>query len=302
MNQQWVEMKNAQKLDEINGLKNKILRAIDECSFATDELRQKMRERLFEYEREPYHTATAMFLLISHYNENVELKEIEDFLDYIDLDSYIMSLRYCTYNRYLDSEPIAFCGDILITDPCYIIKHRDETTRPKWHDFMKLDSYQGMTKQQMIDAGYFEDYAKMEQAMDAWDKANPDDWDICECGYEMDKIGFKTWMTRDTLYGDWGCHVFNSDTKEVIGQFCADSGMVGVFDLNEVLTYNPDFNNHIEKLWTSTVIKDFKGMVQFVITENKNSKHEDFNVHVVGKGINTKTGKQLNFISSQTGL
>ena len=30
-----------------------------------------------------------------------------------------------------------FKGDILITDPCYICKDRDESTRPKWDDYIK---------------------------------------------------------------------------------------------------------------------------------------------------------------------
>lgn len=302
MNKQWVEKKNAQKQEQINKQKIKILNIIANCEFANDELKNKMKETLYKYDNDPYHTTSEMFMLISCNSPDIELETIESFISLMDLDTYIMNLRYPTYNSYLDSEPVEFDGDVLITDPCYIIKHRDETNRPKWQDFMHLDSYQGMTRQQMIDAGYFEDYAKMEQAMDAWDKENQDDWDVCDYGYKMDNLGLKTWMTRDTLYGDWSCHTFNSDTKEVLGQFCADSGMVGVFELNEVLKYNPHFDNHVEKTWTATTIHNFHGTIQFVVEENKYAKYEDFNVKVIGRGVNKVTGMPLNFISSQTGL
>lgn len=41
-----------------------------------------------------------------------------------------------------------------------------------------------------------------------------------------------------------------------IGGFCADAGMVAVFLLDEVLKYNPNFDYHINRLWTTTLIKD----------------------------------------------
>ena len=58
-------------------------------------------------------------------------------------------------------------------------------------------------------------------------------------------------ISVDTLYGDWSCITYNSDTHEKIGEFCADAGMVGVFLLDEVLKYNPDFNYHIDRPWTT---------------------------------------------------
>lgn len=302
MNREWVEKKNEEKATQVAEQKNRIIAAINDCDFINNDARVKLIEEVDRYENEPYCTAYGMRIMLLHFAENVELSDIEDFVDSLEIDDYLVSIRYSTYNRFLDSDPVEFDGDIIITDPCYIIKHRDESTKPKWHEFMKLDSYQGMSRKQMEEAGYFEDYAKMQEAQDKWDEENPDDWDVCECGYEMGELGLKTWMSRDTLYGDWGCHTFNADTKEVLGEFCADSGMVGVFDLNEVLEYNPDFDDHIKKPWTTTLIKDFKGTVQFVVEENKRSRGENFNVRVIGRGVNKKTGEPLNFITSQTGL
>ena len=65
--------------------------------------------------------------------------------------------------------------------------------------------------------------------------------------------------------------------------------MVGVFLLDEILKYNPDFDYHINKKWTTTLIKDFDGEVYFDVDENEDE------VKVVGKG-------NINFVGRQTGF
>ena len=131
-----------------------------------------------------------------------------------------------------------FKGDIIITDPCYII-------------------------------------------------CKDDDWRKCGYGENMEALGIKNYICRDTIYGDWSCTTYNSITDEEIGQFCADAGMVAVFLLDEVLEYNPDFDFHTERPWTTTLIKDFDGEVDFVIEEDE--------VRVVGKG-------NIDFVGLQTGI
>lgn len=158
-----------------------------------------------------------------------------------------------------------FDGDIIITDPCYII--RDD---------------------------------------DGWERSNHGD--------NMEAIGIHNHITHDTLYGDWSCTTFNSDTKEKIGEFCADAGRVSVLLLDEVMKYNPEFDYHINKPWTTTLIKDFRGVVEFVVVHEegvyehttnwyKKGEHwEDDSLRVIGKGINKSTGRDLNFIAFQTGF
>ena len=107
-------------------------------------------------------------------------------------------------------------------------------------------------------------------------------------GDDMNKLGITNYICRDTIYGDWSCTTFNTDTNEAIGEFCADAGMVGVFLLDEVLKYNPDFNYHIERPWTTTLIKNFDGDVNFEINEYDE-------VEVIGRG-------NINFIGIQTSL
>ena len=302
MNKEWVEQKETEQEKKIAESKKRIVKTINNCEWLDDGAKTKLVGQIDEYEKEPYHTANVIFLMISKFAPEAELEQIEDLLHELRLKDYLMSLRYRGYHHLLDSEPKEFDGDIIITDPCYIIKHRDETTRPKWSEYMKLNDYRGMSRKELEEIGYYEDYKRLDEAQKKWDEENPDDWDLCGCGDDMGAIGLKTWMTRSTIYGDWSCTTFNSDTKRPIGKFCADAGQVGVFKLDEVLNYNPEYDDHIEKDWVVTVIKDFNGTVQFVVERNESKYGEDFSVRVVGRGVNKVTGKPLNFITSQTGL
>lgn len=233
----------------------------------------------------------------------------------LNVDDYVNIIRAISnVSRYLDSESVSFDGDIIITDPCYIMRHRDESTRPKWEDYMKLDDYSGMTRKEMEDMGFFEDHKRLKEADRQWEEEHPDDWDICGCGYNMSALGFTKSMVRDTLYGDWGCTTFNVDTKEPMGHFCADSGQVAVFTLSEVLAYNPEYNDYLEKPHCVTLIKNFKGTVRFVVEEKTGFYESDtkwwkagdpwveYSVHVVGEGVNKVTGEPIHFKTTQTSL
>ena len=144
-------------------------------------------------------------------------------------------------------------------------------------------------------------------AVREYSNANADDWEKCSYGENMEELGIHTYICRDTLYGDWSCTTYDSDTKEKLGEFCADAGMVGVFLLDEVMKYNPDFDYHINRPWTTTLIKDFDGEVDFEIVETsgvyeedtewykKGEEWTDREVSVIGKG-------NINFETHQTGL
>ena len=136
-------------------------------------------------------------------------------------------------------------------------------------------------------------------------KSNESDSDKTNGGTEnMEQFGFTSYMCRNTIYGDWSC---TTDTEKILGEFCADSRMVGVFLLEEVLKYNPEFDYHITRPWTTTVIKDFHGEVSFdvktiegIYEENteywkKGEKWEERTLEVVGTG-------NINFFTRQTGL
>lgn len=146
-------------------------------------------------------------------------------------------------------------------------------------------------------------------------KKDCDDWSKSDYGTELNRLGITNFITNDTLYGDWGCHTYNQDTEEVLGQFCADAGLVTVCLLEEVLKYNPNFKEEYikERPWCVTVIKDFDGDVSFIqrhlkyehdndyirddgtIVWKKGDVGEDVELVVVGEG-------NINFIGQQTSL
>lgn len=318
MTQEWVNQKNQEHEEKIAAIRSKIVDFIKSLEKATDDDKKSLMEWFEIEEKRSYPMFDfAWFKFYNYYcDENVDKfnelkKDTEIFNDYEN------ALRCPNmYSRYVDSTPMHFDGDIVITDPCYIIKHRDQSTRPKWSDYMRRDSYQGMSQEELVLVGYYEDHKRLDEAQRKWDEENPDDWNLCDYGNNMNILGLTTWMTRDTLYGDWSCTTFNSDTKESIGGFCADAGLVSVFLLKEIMEYNPDFYTHHleERDWTATLIRDFVGDVQFVIERETGVYEEDtkwwkagdtweeFVVRVVGHGVNKVTGVPINFITSQTGL
>lgn len=115
------------------------------------------------------------------------------------------------------------------------------------------------------------------------------DWRDCSCGNHMEILGITNYFTKDTMYGDWSCTVYK-DNDEVLGQFCADSGQVSCFMLDEVRAYNPNIDLWIEgHPWCVTKISNFTGEVY-----TEYNADEDC-LSVVGKG-------SINFHSLQTGL
>ena len=112
------------------------------------------------------------------------------------------------------------------------------------------------------------------------------------------------------IHGDWGCNVYDVATKQSIGEFCADAGLVTVCYLDEALKYNPDFENEYIKNrpWCVTVIKNFDGVVKFIKNHIKGEYSEDYENYwkkgdmweddeliVVGEG-------NINFTTRQTSL
>jgi hypothetical protein len=102
-------------------------------------------------------------------------------------------------------------------------------------------------------------------------------------------------MMRDTLYGDWSCHVFN-EKEEPIGQFCADAGMVCVAALDGS---NPDIDplkvqEIAAKDWCATILKDYTGDIYI----KRISHGEDsFDDEIIVEGVGS-----VNFTTRQTGL
>lgn len=234
MNREWIKAKESEYAAIAQARRAEIITKINSAELLTYE-DKKTLENILDKEcgqwYNMFETAAILGIL-----ENHDKKDDKFVMDFVDIGDFVRSLSTDEYNsdlykangglkRYLDSEPMEFDSDIIITDPCYIMRAEHHGTTP----------------------------------------ITDNDWDACECGDKMEVLGIGHYMTRDTLYGDWSCTVYNTDTKEAIGEFCADAGLVSVFSLDEVLKYNPDFDYHKERDWTTTLIPDFKGTVQFVV-------------------------------------
>lgn len=234
-----------------------------------------------------------------------------------------------------------FKGDIIITDPCYImpptydesIKREDFCPLEVWNRDYKLPKTQ---EEQDAILAYHTAIKESEKLhKDIWRNGSID----LEDGNGLKEYGFTNYIWGSTLYGDWSCTTFvdSPDTVAMInemgknyisffngynfsktspeqkaklleeykklqeeykrsplilGQFCADAGLVGCFLLEEVLAFNPTFNYHIEKPWTTTWIKDFDGDVEY---RTNVASTGDYMASLVGTG-------NINFYTQQTGF
>ena len=186
--------------------------------------------------------------------------EIKDFQDQMSdlqiFDYWLLLSKFLrnemtldAYNKYLDSDVAHYSGNIIITDPCYIVKPEDQQDK------------------------------------------------------SLSELGIRNAICKDTIYGDWSCTTFDSDSGEVLGEFCADSGRVCVCDLTEVLKYRPDFVNYIQDYpHAVTHIQNFEGNVQIIVDSICRDAIVDYEVHVVGHGKDIQTHEPVNFITRQTGF
>lgn len=141
-------------------------------------------------------------------------------------------------------------------------------------------------------------------------KKDSEDWRKCDYGDNMAALGLTNYISESTRYGDWSCSTWSTPRKDVeaqleelnalgrarwelMKQYGEDSvqakiydDMVAVFLLDEVLKYNPDFDYHINREWTTTLIKDFDGEINYYV---------DDDAHIIGVG-------NVNFFTTQTGF
>ncbi len=177
-----------------------------------------------------------------------------------------------------------FKGDIIITDPCYIIKDdSDDWSKCGWGENMRV---LGLTTY-ISESTLYGDWS-----CSTWSTPRKDVEAQLE---ELNTLGRARWELMKQ-YGEDSVQAKIYDDKiadaslniEKIGHFCADAGMVAVFLLEEVLKYNPDFDYHINRGWTTTLIKDFDGEVSYYVD------NED-DAHIIGTG-------NVNFFTTQTGF
>lgn len=194
-----------------------------------------------------------------------------------------------------------FHGDIIITDPCYFLKderYRPDLKYPNREDFISFESisdYPDVEKSDILkkfeslkdfDEEILEtvklleslesksktrdfEYEQYEKALKEYEQLTSSDWQKSNYGENLTALGFSTYLTSETYYGDWSCTTYKKEKKEKLGEFCADAGMVGIFLLKEVLEYNPEFEKRLKNSKLATVIKDFKGDVKFNLKDER---------------------------------
>lgn len=351
MTKEWIQEKEAEYNKILQETGEEILAFLKECPYYSKEEREayieKVESAMNGYSREELVPCLDMSLRFSSLiwaedgiSQDMSADSMETLKKWIkkknelklsELHKAASGKAYV--GRLENHEPMEFSGDIVITDPCYLIrkgKKSDGTDQPKprEEDFL---SYPEITdypdcKELVPGIGiynseqYMDEREKYEKALTAH-QALTDDWMKCEYGDRMDLLGIHKCMVRGTIYGDWSCSVFRKDEygyEEEIGNFCADAGLVIVADMAEVLAYNPDFEEWAkEHTWCATILKGFEGTVQFVVEEAEPDEEEDeeggclcttfdsYEVKVVGRGTYLdKDGnrKKCNFVGRQTGL
>lgn len=177
-----------------------------------------------------------------------------------------------------------FKGDIIITDPCYIIKKDSE-------DWRKCDYGDNMAALGLTN--YISESTRYgDWSCSTWSTPRKDVEAQLE---ELNALGRARWELMKQ-YGEDSVQAKIYDDKiadaslniEEIGHFCADAGMVAVFLLDEVLKYNPDFNYHTNREWTTTLIKDFDGEIDYYVDDEDDA-------HIIGVD-------NVNFFTTQTGF
>ena len=159
----------------------------------------------------------------------------------------------------LEFIPIEFENEtVVITDPCYLLDTPDgERPLP-----------------------------------DGVDTEDTSTWEYCGFGFQMEKLGVERYATKETIYGDWSCTVYEFPYGRELGKFCADAGLVTVIPLSEVLRFNPRFLDWLSyHEGAATLIPNFTGKVAII----HGDRGQGAECWVEGRG-------SVDFVSKQTGF
>lgn len=86
-----------------------------------------------------------------------------------------------------------------------------------------------------------------------------EDWKACAYGDHMDALGMPTFLSALVTEGEEDFCVWSSDRKECYGTFVTDSGVATAFLLEEILRYDPNFDEHTECPENALWIRNFDG-------------------------------------------
>lgn len=159
------------------------------------------------------------------------------------------------------------CMSIVITDPCYIkysLSNACIMKRNTIYGDWSCMTYPGTMENNPLPEQWNEAYFKFFR-----DYNNPEN---------SEEQKTEIYNTFKEFSENW--------KSNIIGQFCADSGNVGVFLYGILSDEDKQWIN--EHPWCATIIKDFNGEVEFEVIDNQ--------LHVIGKS-DTKP-----FFTTQSGF
>lgn len=87
-----------------------------------------------------------------------------------------------------------------------------------------------------------------------------EDWQLCQWGEHMEKLGIDDFLSVEF---EEDVPKIVDDNGNILGTFCTDSCRVAVMRLNDLLTYNKNFDQHITYPENWTIIKDFNGTITY---------------------------------------
>lgn len=318
--------KRAHDVARADELFNKLLTSVDKSTQAYSVI--EIAKWLYDINRHSnllHHMGTDL-----PEEQRVAYYELSDLLRSVPY-GYCLKTVDTSVGDLLDSEKKHIKGDLIITDPCYIIKDECRPAKaPVMSDYVKdINTYDDVVvvktaellkhlpfafyesiDEETCKYSYKYDFANTmyKSAEQNYEKSGKnyltDDW-METIGYTeaVERVlGIHNYIGRDTLFGDWSCVVIDEE-GELIGSFGADAGMVCVAELNEWREYNPNVDDYIANhSWCVAVIDDFDGDVWFEVedtsfydTEKDGSSVlvKDYTVHVCGEG--TRKGKAFKF-------
>lgn len=88
-----------------------------------------------------------------------------------------------------------------------------------------------------------------------------EDWKTCGYGDHMEALGLKTCLSALVTEGEEDLGAYVPESGECYGTFVSDSGVAAAFLLEEILAYNPDFDEHTECPENALWIPGFDGEI-----------------------------------------
>lgn len=138
----------------------------------------------------------------------------------------------------VDQEMIADNDTLVITDPCYIMRDED------WEHFLDME---------------FSETAQGSYGLD---------------NYLRRYHNFGELVAGDTGIGDWNNVVYNTNTDETVGKFCADAGMVICCTASDLKNYGADFDEikRLASIGCAAIIENYSGHIRLCYETTPSSK------------------------------